>query len=186
MGLSLKDVNIGLVLINSTKIAVKYNIKIPSDWMIVFKAIFTLEGLGRQLDPDFDLLSIGHDLVKTVLKDRYSLQRMGKDFAWIARDVNALLQVLPRQMRWMFRKFNSNDFAFELKFKETEVIRRQIERSSRGVGFSVIIAGLFVAAALSLLMPTEHHIWKEYSIPSLIFFFLGAAGFLRLILTSWK
>lgn len=186
MGLSLKDMNIGLVLINSTKIATRYNIKIPSDWMIVFKAIFTLEGLGRQLDPDFDLLAIGNDLVKDVMKDRYSVQRMTKDFAFVARDVSALLQIMPRQIRWMFRKFNSNDFAFEIKFKETEVLRRQMEKSARGVGLSVITAGMFVASALSLQMHTDHLIWKNYPVPSLIFFFLGALGFLGLLFKSWR
>lgn len=186
MGLSLKDMNVGVVLINSTRIAVKYNIKIPGDWMIVFKAIFTLEGLGRQLDPEFDLLAVGHELVKDLMKDRYSMPRLTRDAAFILRDVNALLQVAPRQIRWMFRKFNSNDFAFELKFKETEVIRRQLERSARGVGFSIIIAGFFIAAALSLQMPTSHLIWTYYPVPSLIFFFLGVTGFVRLLFKSWK
>lgn len=186
MGLSLKDVNMGAVLINSTRVAVKYNIKIPGDWMIVFKAIFTLEGLGRQLDPEFDLLAVGNELVKELLKDRYSLPRLTRDAAFVLRDVNALLQVAPRQIRWMFRKFNSNDFAFELKFKETEVIRRQLERSARGVGFSIVVAGFFVAAALSLQMPTTHLVWKYYPVPSLIFFFLGVVGFVKLLLTGWK
>ena len=186
MGLSLKDMNIGVVLINSTKIASRYNIKIPGDWMIVFKAIFTMEGMGRQLDPDFDLLAIGNELVKVVLKDRYSMQRMGKDFAWVARDLNALLQVMPRQIRWMFRKFNSNDFAFELKFKETEVIRRQMERSSRGIGMSIVSAGFFIAAALALQMHTDHLIWKYYPVPSLIFFFLGIFCFLGVAFKTWK
>ncbi|MBI3555804.1 MAG: AarF/ABC1/UbiB kinase family protein [Deltaproteobacteria bacterium] len=186
MGLSLKDMNIGVVLINSTKIAGRYNIKIPGDWMIVFKAIFTMEGMGRQLDPDFDLLAIGNDLVKVVLKDRYSVQRMGKDFAWVARDLNALLQVMPRQIRWMFRKFNSNDFAFELKFKETEVIRRQMERSGRGIGMSIVSAGFFISAALSLQMQTDHLIWKYYPVPSLVFFFLGMFGFLGVAFKTWK
>lgn len=186
MGLSLKDVNAGAILIDSTRIAVKYNIKIPSDWMIVFKAIFTLEGLGRQLDPEFDLLSIGNELVKVVVKDRFSIQRMSKDFAWIARDLNALLQVTPRQIRWMFRKFNSNDFAFELKFKETEVIRRQLERGFRGLGLSIICSGLFVAAAISLQMPTERLLWKQYPLPSILFCALATFGFFGLIVKRWK
>ncbi|MEW6055447.1 MAG: AarF/UbiB family protein [Bdellovibrionota bacterium] len=186
MGLSLKDLNIGVVLINSTRIAVKYNIKIPSDWMIVFKAIFTLEGMGRQLDPDFDMLGVGNELIKDLIRDRYSFQRMSKEFAFVVRDLNALLQVAPRQIRWMFRKFNSNDFAFELKFKETEVIRRQLERGYRGVGFSIIVSGLFIAAALSLQMKTDHLIWKHYPVPSLIFFFFGAVGFLRLVFKGWR
>lgn len=186
MGLSLKDMNIGLILINSTKVAVKYNIKVPSDWMIVFKAIFTIEGLGRQLLPDFDIMTIANDLVKEVVKDRYSMQRLTKDMAWVARDLNALLQVMPRQIRWMFRKFNSNDFAFELKFKETEVIRRQLERGARGVGLSILCASFFVASAIALQMPTDHKVWGQYPVPSLIFFFLGFIGFLGLLFKSWK
>ena len=186
MGLSLKDINMGLILINSTRVAVKYNIKIPSDWMIVFKAIFTLEGLGRQLNADFDFMAISGELVRDIVKDRYSLPRMGKEFAWLARDLNALLQVMPRQIRWMFRKFNANDFAFELKFKETEVVRRQMERSARGIGLSILCGSFFIAAALSLQMKTDHLVWKYYPVPSLIFFFLGAVGYLGLLLKSWK
>lgn len=186
IGAVLKDVNAGAILIEATKIAVRYNIKIPGDWMIVFKAIFTLEGMGRQLDPDFDLLAIGHDLVKTVLKDRYSLQRVTKDFAWLARDVNALLQVAPRQIRWMFRKFNSNDFAFEIKFKEVEIVRRQLERSFRGLGLAVLTAALFIASALSLQMETGHFVFTYYPLPSILFFVMGAIGFLGLIVKKWK
>lgn len=186
IGLSLRDVNAGLMLINSTKIAVKYNIKIPSDWMIVFKAIFTLEGLGRQLDPDFDLLGIGNELVKVLIKDRYAIPRVAKEFAFIARDVNALLQVAPRQIRLMFRKFNSNDFAFEIKFKEVEVLRRQMERGYRGVGLSILTASFFLSAALSLQMHTDHLIWHYYPVPSILFFILGSVGFISIVFRSWK
>ncbi len=186
VGAALKDVNAGAILIEATKIAVRYSIKIPGDWMVVFKAIFTLEGMGRQLDPDFDLLAIGSDLVKTVLKDRYSFQRITKDFAWLARDVNALLQVAPRQIRWMFRKFNANDFAFEIKFKEVEVIRRQMERSFRGLGLAILTAALFMAAAMSLQMQSGHFVFTYYPLPSILFFSMGLIGFLGLILRSWR
>ncbi len=186
MGLSLKDLKIGHVLINSTKIAVKYNIKVPSDWMVVFKAIFTMEGMGRQLDPDFDLISIGNDLLKVVLRDRISVPRLTKDFAWIVRDLHALLQVLPRQVRWMLRKFNANDFVIELKFKESEILRHQIERSSRGIGFSILIGSLFIAAMLSLNFDRGYLVYDVYPIHSVVLFALGAVGFLRLLLRGWK
>ncbi len=186
MGLNLRDVNVGVVLINSTKVAFKYRIQVPSDWMIVFKAIFTLEGLGRQLDPDFDLLTIGQELIKSLIKDRYSLERLAKDFAWIARDISALLQIAPRQIRWMIKKFNSNDFAFEMKLKEMEVLRRQIERSFRGLGFSVVCSGFFIAAALSLQNSTQPVLAGHYSLPFLVFSILGAIGFLFLLLRHWR
>ena len=114
-GLSISDVNVGKILIESTKIATKYNIKVPGDWMLVFKAILTIEGMGRTLDPDFDLFAMGQILAKDLVKNQYSVQRLSKDFLWLGKDMAALFKVLPRQVRWMFRKLNSNDFAFEIK-----------------------------------------------------------------------
>lgn len=178
MGLSIKDVNMGQVLIKSTKIALKYNIRIPSDWMIVFKAIFSLEGLGKQLDPDFDFLAIGHDLIKTTVKDKYTVDKFMKEFNWLSRDVISLIEVAPRQIRWMMKKFNSNDFAFEVKFREFETLRKQIDVSFKRTSNSIITAGFFIASALSLNSQTDH-LWKGYPIPSVIFFAAGCFGLFR-------
>jgi hypothetical protein len=85
----------------------------------------------------------------------------------------------------MFKKFNSNDFAFEIKIKEMEMLRRQMERSFRGVGMSIICAGLFIAAAISLNIHGGES-WRGYSLPVVIFFSFGMLGFLGLLFKSWK
>jgi ubiquinone biosynthesis protein len=186
MGLTLKDMNVGKVLIDATRIAVRFNIRIPSDWMVVFKAIFTLEGLGRQLDPDFDILTHGGDLVRTAMRERYAPTRLLKDAAWVARDVSALLQTAPKQIRWMLRKFNSNDFAIEMKIKDMEMLRRQMERGSRGVGLSIICAGFFVAASIGLQTQVGPLIWGVYPVHSVICFGLGMVGFAGLLVKHWR
>jgi ubiquinone biosynthesis protein len=150
MGLTLSELNVGRVLIEATRIATKYNIKVPGDWMIVFKAILTIEGMGRTLDPDFDLLKTGETLVQDLVKNQLSMQRITKDFAWLSKDLTALLQVLPRQLRWMFKKLNSNDFALEIKSPELRELRAQLETGSKRTTYSVLAAGAMIAASLSL------------------------------------
>lgn len=158
MGLTLSELNAGRVLIEATRIATKYKITIPGDWMIVFKAIMTIEGMGRTLDPDFDLLAIGQELVKDLVKNQYSIHRIRKDLLWVARDLSALAQVLPRQIRWMFRKFNRNDFAFEIKSPELTHIREQLDANGKRTILGSMIAGLLVAGAISLQASTPHSI----------------------------
>lgn len=180
LGLSLSDVNIGKILIESTRIAAEYNIKIPGDWMIVFKAILTIEGMGRTLDPEFDLLEMGQDLVKDLVKNQYSFQRLSRDFLWVAKDVATLLQVLPRQIRWMFRKFNSNDFAFEIKSPDFQEIRSQLDVNGKRLSRAIISAGLFIACSIAL----QHASGKmvgDYPLVAVLFFSLGC-GFLFLLL----
>lgn len=149
VGLSIADLNVGRILIEATKVAAKYRIKVPGDWMIVFKAILTIEGMARKLDPQFDLLTSGQDLIKDLMKNQYSMQRVTKDLIWVAKDLTALFQILPRQLRWMFKKFNSNDFVFEIKSPDFREIKEQLDQNSKRIGFSVLSAGLLIASSIS-------------------------------------
>jgi ubiquinone biosynthesis protein len=185
LGLPLKDLNVGKVLIEATRIATKYDIKIPGDWMIVFKAILTMEGMGRTLYPDFDMMAAGQDLVKDLVKNQYSAQRLSKEFFFVAKDVAALLQVLPRQVRWMFRKLNSNDFAFEIKSPELTQIKEQLDANGRRQSLTILIAALFIAGAMTINHASESQV-GDYPLSSFILFAAGAFLLLRLFLKSFK
>jgi ubiquinone biosynthesis protein len=185
LGLSLKELNAGKVLIEATRIATKYNILVPGDWMIVFKAILTMEGMGRTLDPDFDLLAMGQDLVKDLIKNQYSMQRISKDFLWVAKDLASLLQILPRQIRWMFRKFNSNDFAFEIKVPDLQDLRSQLDINARRTSLSILIAGLFIAGSLTLNQPAVTTVWGYPPLPVALFS-AGIILLLNLFIKSFK
>ncbi|MEK7691671.1 MAG: AarF/UbiB family protein, partial [Bdellovibrionota bacterium] len=183
LGLPIADMNSGRILIEATKIAAKYNIKVPGDWMLVFKAIVTVEGMGRTLDPEFDILAAGQEFVKELIKNQYSPQRITKDLLWVAKDVSALLQILPRQVRWMFRKFNSNDFAIEVKLNGLDDLRLEMQFSSARQSRSILVAGLLVAGAISLQAQGVPLAW-DYPVPALLFSGLGLAGLVRLMIKS--
>ncbi len=189
MGLALDELNVGKILIEATKIATKFNIKVPGDWMLVFKAILTIEGMGRTLDPGFDLLAIGQDLVKDLVKNQYSIQRLSKEFIWVAKDVATLIKILPRQIRWMFKKLNSNDFALEIKSRDFQEIRKQLDLNGKRMSLSVVIAGLFISSSIALRSssdPGVGQIVAGYPLFTVVCF--GGASFflVRLMLQSFK
>jgi ubiquinone biosynthesis protein len=185
LGLALEDLNAGRVLIEATKIATKYNIKVPGDWMLVFKAILTIEGMGRTLDPTFDLLAAGRGMVGDLVKNQYSMQRLSRDFLWVAKDLATLFQTLPRQIRWMFRKFNSNDFAFEIKSPDLVDLRKQLDQNSRRSSYTVLAASLFVAGSLALQYGEGHRVWG-YPLLTIVFLGLGVFFMLQLAFRSFK
>jgi len=45
--------------------------------------------MGRSLDPEFDLMAMGQDMVKELVKNQYSMQRISKDLLWVAKDAAA-------------------------------------------------------------------------------------------------
>ena len=104
IGLALNEVNSGRILMNATSIATQYGIRIPGDWMLVFKAIFTIEGMGRSLHPEFDIMSMSGELAKDLVRTQYSWDRISKDLLWVGKDMASLFQSVPRQIRWMFKE----------------------------------------------------------------------------------
>jgi ubiquinone biosynthesis protein len=181
MGLSLQELNVGRILIEATQIATKYDIKIPGDWMLVFKAILTIEGMGRGLDPNFDLLAMGQDLIKDLVKSQYSFQRVSKEFMWVAKDVAVLLKTMPRQIRWMFRKFNSNDFAFEIKSPDLREIRTQMDLNGQRTSLSILVAGLFIASSIAMHQTSDQHL-GNYPLVAVVYFSGGVLFLVSLLL----
>lgn len=170
LGLRARDINSGQMLIEATKIAAKYQIRVPGDWMIVFKALFTVEGLGRALDPNFDMMTLGKELMVDLVKDQYAPDAFAKDAMWVAKDLMSLALVLPRQIRWMFRKWNSDGFAFEVKSPQLEALGETLEHNNRKLSLSILAAGFAIAGAISLNAPETIHRFKDYPVPSIILF----------------
>jgi ubiquinone biosynthesis protein len=53
---ALKDLKIGMLLHRVSAILREHAIVLPADLTLLFKALITLEGLGRQYDPEFRLV----------------------------------------------------------------------------------------------------------------------------------
>jgi ubiquinone biosynthesis protein len=51
--LQLKDLKIGVLLRRVSAILREHSIVLPVDLTLLFKALISLEGLGRQYDPEF-------------------------------------------------------------------------------------------------------------------------------------
>lgn len=171
LGLKANEVNSGQVLIEATKIASKYQIRVPGDWMIVFKALFTVEGLGRALDPHFDPMELGRELAQDLVKEQYSPDRMAKEGLWILKDFLALAQVLPRQIRWMLRKLNQNGYAIELKVPEVDRLTDQVEANGRKTSLSILSAGAMIAGSIALQAHDYHNVWGYPLVAVVLFFF---------------
>ncbi len=178
LGLSIDDVNSGRVLIEATKIAAKYNIRVPGDWMLVFRAILTMEGMGRLLDPRFDMIAMGESLILDLVKIQMSPARLKGDAFKIAKELSALLETLPRNLRWALRKLARNDYAIELKSPEVARLAQVTDRGARRIARSISSFGFLLVGAILIHADKGPH-WDEFPIAGLVFLAIGLALTLR-------
>lgn len=149
-GMTFKDMNFGALLLESTSIAAKHQIIMPSELMLFFKALVTIEGMGRTIIRDFDMLSFALEFAQDIVKLKYDPERILKDLAKVGHESAGLLYSLPRQMKQLIRKLNSNDFAINLNIQQIDELKHSIETNGNLIYLGLVIAALIIASAMTL------------------------------------
>lgn len=177
-GLTLKNINVGKLLMDSAGIAAKHRIIVPSELMLFFKSMISIESLGRQMIRDFDFLKYSLEFAGELVKTKYEPKRVVKDLTDLARDASSLVYDLPRQLKQLLRKINSPDFIAKLRIENT----REIVRSIKSVGdltfMGLLIGSLLIAGALSLDFETRVTV---FGVPAVSALFFGLAWFHSLL-----
>jgi len=146
LGLSLSSFNVGKVLIEATAVAARHQIRIPREWMLIFKALYTLEGTCRKLDPNFNPLPLVESYVEPMLQPDYNWNRLSKDLLLGSRDIQYVAQMLPRQIHWMLKRYAANGYAFEWRNSESEQDRVQNQKNFSLIGASIAFGFLLMGA----------------------------------------
>ncbi len=167
-GLPLKEIPSGKILLDASSVAFKYHVTLPQDLIAVFKSIMTLEGIGRQLDPNFDLLSSGTTFAGRLIKQRYSPEVIGKELLIFGRDISRFLRTTPRQLGEVLRQIESGEIKIHLSVDNIgkDFMNAQ-SHSAQKISISLLSLGLMgVSTALSVANPSLP-LWAEITLWSL-------------------
>ncbi|MEK6554710.1 MAG: AarF/ABC1/UbiB kinase family protein, partial [Bdellovibrionota bacterium] len=69
-GLTLKNVNVGKLLMDSSGIAAQYRLQLPAELIMFFKSIVTIEGMGRVIMSDFNFLAYSLEFASELMQSR--------------------------------------------------------------------------------------------------------------------
>lgn len=177
-GLTLKNVNLGKILMKSSGIAARHHLQVPTDLMLFFKSIVSIEGMGRKIHRDFDFLQYSLEFAGELAKSHFGPQRMMNDMTQVARESKLFLNALPRQLNFFFRKINSPNHAIRIKIGEIKELKRSVESSSNLVFLGIIMASLIWSSSFIFVHETPNHIM---GMPTMSFVGYGLALMLGVI-----
>ncbi len=147
-GLTLKDINFSQYLETVTALAVKHNMKIPSDLLLINKAMLILENIGVQLDPDFDFIASSEPYASKLVRARISPSKIydftKKNFI----NIGDFVTLFPRQLKQLMRKMISDEFHIKMTHIGLDKFIRDMDRSSNRIAFSMIISSILLSSAI--------------------------------------
>ncbi|APR84419.1 Ubiquinone biosynthesis monooxygenase UbiB [Minicystis rosea] len=99
LGRPLKEIDLAAMIQDLVYGANKYGIEIPPDFLLVGKALMTMEGVGKEIDPDLDVFGEMRPYFFEILRKRYSPERMGNELLRGIGQLSGAAYDLPQQTR---------------------------------------------------------------------------------------
>lgn len=147
-GLTMRNVNLGKILMKSSSIAAQQGLHVPTELMLYFKSLVSIEGLGKKIDRDFDFLKYALEFAAELVRHQYDPEKIKQDTAQILRESRSFLSGLPRQLNFLIRKINSPQHQFKLKVPEIQDLKRSVEISFNLLFLGIIIGCLLISASM--------------------------------------
>ncbi|KAF1692462.1 2-polyprenylphenol 6-hydroxylase [Pseudoxanthomonas koreensis] len=185
-GVPLKDLRMGAMLLDVTTILREHGLSLPPDLALMIKAFLTLEGLGRQLDPDFDMAGAARPYVEKVLLQRYSPRALLRRGRRGAIDALELAGDLPRELRRLLRAARRGRLNMQIEVTSLKAFGDQVDRAANRLTMGVVTAALVIGS--SIVMNSAGG-----GVPSRWLLALGALGFVGaaligmwILLSIWR
>lgn len=147
-GISLERLNVGNMLSDFVAILSRHSIRCPADLMLLIRALVTLEGAGRDLDPHFNLAEHLAPFVAQVVRERYSPQRVIGRMYGEVRSFLRLAHDLPVNIGRSLEKLSRDEVRVHLDHRGLDNLISDIDKSSNRIVISMVVSALLLSSAL--------------------------------------
>lgn len=151
--LPMKDLRIGPLLHRISEVMREHCIVLPADLTLMFKALVTLEGLGRQYDPGFRLVERIRPLVNRAAAERYEPRALVERGRSAVGDFLHLVASVPHDLARLVKDARRGRLRVDLDLKRLDGFGRQLDRTLDRATMGILTASLVIGS--SIVMTVE-------------------------------
>jgi len=145
----------------------KHKIRFPADFTLLLKSLATVEGVGRMLNPEFNMIEIALPYGRKIIKKRRSIERQAKFMSALIEDYREMIRNFPSDFVDILRKIKKGEAKVKLEHKNLEKLVSSLERTAKFISIALIIAALMISSSLLVQIKSK-----------ILYHFLGMGGFI--------
>jgi len=186
--LQLKDLKIGVLLRRVSAILREHSIVLPVNLTLLFKALISLEGLGRQYDPEFRLIERVKPFLDRAMRDRYQPAEVARRAQVTLSDFFGLVTSMPRDLARLVKDARHGRMRVDLDLKRLDSFGDRLHSAINRATIGVMTASLVIGSSIVMTVAEGPTL---LGVPLLTFF--GLFGYLIafvnslwIILSIWR
>lgn len=145
---SLKDID-PQSIINKMKDILKDNrLYMPDYFYLLFKGISLIEGVGRTINPDLDIVKSLHPYTKKIFAKKISPKNILKTGMDRMMNFTDNVDEIPKELRSVLQKLDENKFTVSSEIKNIEKTNQLIKSSIVNLILAMILGANIIATAI--------------------------------------
>ena len=183
-GVQLRKIDIARMLSELLAILRDHGLTLPPDLALLIKAFITLEGLGRQLNPAFDMMKSSSPMIKQAMKAHTAPDALAKRGWRALLDSVSLITSLPKDLSRLLRIARRGKIQLQVELLPLKHFSDKIDRAASRLALSVITAALIIGSAI--VHNAESNSSSGLSTLGLLGFIAAASGGVWVLISIWR
>jgi ubiquinone biosynthesis protein len=184
----LKDLRIGALLQRVAALLREHAILLPADLALMFKALISLEGLGRQYDPEFRLVDRVRPFLDRVLSERYQpIVALRRGQATLA-NVFGLITNVPRDLARLVKDARRGRMRVDLDLKRLDNFGDRLDNTLDRMTIGIMTASLVIGSSIVMTVGGGPALFgiSVLTLLGLLGYLIAFVNSLWIILSIWR
>ncbi len=136
-------------------------LRMPSDLVMLLKTLAMYEGVGRTLDPDFNIMPVAQPFIAQEMQRRLNPFEWKDDLKQGVIDTARMGIELPGQLRRLTRRIDRGEFTMVVRHQDLDRSLHRIERIANRIALAILISASLIGLGLlfSTFGPDFDRVW---------------------------
>ena len=176
-GTRLSDIDPLQVIREAFQLIYSLNLRLPSRFVMLDKAIATLASVGAEVYPDFNVFEVAKPYARGLLADRYHPRFVAQRARAEAVELASIARELPYQAADVLERMRDGTFQIRLENPGLDQLDEHIDQASNRLAVAlVVLGGLIGSSIVGVFAEEGWHIMGLHALSFLGFVLSGAFG----------
>jgi ubiquinone biosynthesis protein len=181
VGKPLSEIQVGTLFMKICEGAIKYRIRIPADFTMMFKAMVTAEGLAKMIAPDINVIEEARPYIVRMVAERYSVKRLRQEIVGDLRRVLRFVRGVPMAGSEIMRQLQEGELHLSVSVEHLRPLALNHVRAQNRTQLALVFAAATLSGTLALA--DTHFTYGGLPVLSLTFYGLAIAALMVMFLS---
>ncbi len=157
-GLPIGEIQVQQVFEELLHIAFRFRVDLPPDIWLLIKTMSMMDGLVRQLDPDFNIFAVFDPEVRRLALEQQLPWVWGPDLVSNLEGFTYVLRDIPAIGEKFLRGIQKGELPFSISMGANKETLDRLDRASTRLSLSLLVAAFILGLALLLPLSSGNHL----------------------------